>query len=408
MIAIVGAGIAGLLTAFELTNSGINPSDITIFDKHLSCGGRLCSVFLDKSAPVMELGAGRIHEELHSYIMSLCKELQLKLEPFCFPTSWSSTLLQESCPTSVLLKNLLDNLIQHSENGLGNTLVSDILTVNDVVNLKHWSGYDLVSNHSIDFACKILSNHPETQYLLGNKESFAQWWKLPEGFSMLAQKLQNLLKDKGVYFFYEMNLKEINKLENNFELVFQNGDRIRKHVSDKIILALPLSDVHAIKMEESSKIKNLTYDRLLMMKGYLEFTYPWWMKNHQLNIPQCIIGSTPFKKVYLFDQGNAMLFYSDSESAIELENLLNTKSPKETIKMLESHLGVSIPLETNITNIQYKSWKQGVELLHQPSSSGFLELMTNIYVCSSCFTSKTGWIEGAAMSAKLITKEITK
>ncbi|MBD2450765.1 FAD-dependent oxidoreductase [Nostoc sp. FACHB-152] len=143
-VIVVGAGLAGLAAAYELTRAGF---DVQVFEARERVGGRVHTAFLD-AGQYGELGAEFVDDD-HTALLSYAAQFNLSLEPaFKFPDDLRSYIdghFSSQKTLSSQQKTALNNAYQQLDQLLEQRADPD-------QTLAQW-----LAAHSIDpFACKLI------------------------------------------------------------------------------------------------------------------------------------------------------------------------------------------------------------------------------------------------------------
>lgn len=272
-ISIVGSGISGITCALKLANSDIcRDKVIRVYERQARVGGRANAIQVKDC--FIDLGAGRFSSQLHKNVFNKVKALNIGYESFPF------TKLKHQLPLHSELKAILQNLKLMSSEHKGDSFLT-FLTIyvgekkaKEIINAL---GYDslLLSNISPQIAYDIIEKHPEIQSFSENA-GYA-WYNLTEGFSSMVDKLYQEALNKGVEFFFEHELVEINHDSGVGEIVFCTKDQERVVVdSGEMIITFPPSAMGNLQCSFPQSWTKYTYGSVPLFKGFMFYDSPWW------------------------------------------------------------------------------------------------------------------------------------
>lgn len=259
-VAVIGAGLAGLTTAYRLHQKGY---DVQVYEARKRVGGRVHSVLVknfEGGYSVGELGGQNIVDggKCH-HILSLAKELSLETLESYAELSALHYDGQKFHDTSVLQKEL--SLTSHDLEQKLNTLKASANSLQDV--LDNLTGHNSLLNQILAFRLSAYEGSPppllsvyhniETlkHMILGGISSAHQSANLRRimlkgGNATLPLKLAKKLSG---HIHVKKALKEAKKMESNqIELNFSDGTR---ELCDKLVLALPCSVYEDITFDEN-------------------------------------------------------------------------------------------------------------------------------------------------------------
>jgi len=227
-ICIIGAGIAGLYCALELSRK-YPGQKICILEKYKFIGGRT-STFKYKVKNIQwEAGAGRVHNS-HHHVIKLMKEYKLTKVPIPNQIEWRpSSDMIEPVKIEAYINNIgLDNL---SPEILRMHTLKDILTqvCGPVTTKKITDRYEYRSEFDTQRADKGLE---ALENELGDNEGF---FTIKEGFSALIGHMKRDIEKAGVCILRENEVMNIQKDNQQYIVEIRNKASIK---ANKIIVAL--------------------------------------------------------------------------------------------------------------------------------------------------------------------------
>ncbi len=429
-IAIIGAGVSGLVTAYNLRKDGYD-GDISLFEMNASSGGRLMSQKVENDDMVMEFGAGRLHKIRHKKLYNLCMELGLAIIPFNYAAHFQETgsinAIESFAHTDFksIFLTLRDAVPSYAGQKISFAqFCTKTLGQNILQQLQLQSGYDALSNPNLpaEAGLCILENHPESQSLFyGNMDN---WFCIKDGFQRLTHILESRLKNT-ISMHYQSQLKRIGLLSS--EVLIKGSEEFRFETrsggysltfetpvgrfttnADVVIAAMPLLSIKNIAGWSEVVHDNLSQEieAIPLIKGFIQFSRPWWKDFNLTNT--CLIADTPFRKLYFSESSNAFWFYSDSASAVQAKELMEREGDFPRA-LLEKHIGYKIPADTTLIKCGWKFWERGVNFFKVKSmknAKDFSEVAKNLLICSDIFTNHLGWIEGCLTSSDAIIRHL--
>ena len=227
-ICIIGAGIAGLYCALEISRK-YPGQKICILEKYKFIGGRT-STFKYKVKNIQwEAGAGRVHNS-HHHVIKLMKEYKLTKVPIPNQIEWRpSSDMIEPVKIEAYINNIgLDNL---SPEILRMHTLKDILTqvCGPVTTKKITDRYEYRSEFDTQRADKGLE---ALENELGDNEGF---FTIKEGFSALIGHMKRDIEKAGVCILRENEVMNIQKDNQQYIVEIRNKASIK---ANKIIVAL--------------------------------------------------------------------------------------------------------------------------------------------------------------------------
>ncbi|WP_032112600.1 flavin monoamine oxidase family protein [Candidatus Paracaedibacter symbiosus] len=262
IIAIVGAGLAGLTTAYYLRKKGY---EVDVFEARNRVGGRVQSVFienLDGTESIAELGGQNITDGGGAtHFLNLAKELDLQtvedhlqfsrifydgknfhdphelLKQFPFTRKSISKKLETLQKTATSIQDILDEIFE--EHAVLKQIIEVQLTAYEGSTPHKLSVY-----HNIEtLKYSILGGISAAQQMMGYKPLLHRM-SLKEGNATLPEKLAQAVQ--RVHF--NKVLKQVQLTEDNhLLLVFHDQTKV---ICDKLVLAIPGSTYGDISFAE--------------------------------------------------------------------------------------------------------------------------------------------------------------
>ena len=221
-VLVLGAGMAGLVAAYELSKLG---HDVTILEARMRPGGRVYT-FREPFADGLyaEAGAARIPEN-HEITLKYVKEFELQLEPF-YPSRLNAVRLDRGRREEVPIEGYTEAMTQNYGGELG--------------------------------------DRPE------------RWHKIKGGADLLPKAFAEKLAGK---IQYGTAVVKIEQDANQARVVFLKNGRQENLAADKIICTIPFSVLRDIQMpglsgRKKELIKNTRYDAV--SRVYLQTRNRFW------------------------------------------------------------------------------------------------------------------------------------
>lgn len=409
-VCVIGGGVAGLSVAVNLRNHGYR-GDIRIYERSPRPGGRLLSRAGLGEDTVLDLGAGRFNVHQHPLVRDLCARLSLELEPFQYDVRYrlvgeGSDLVE----LRALVKKVSEaSLVESNRDSCFATACKKLVGEAAFERLRALSGYDTLGHPSlpIEGGRAILLHHPETECLLHG--AMSGWYRIKRGFQSLAQGLEALARDLGISMHYDHSLRICKDHDPAvIRLHFDTSSGETQTNCGRVIFACPPRDVVRILSRQQFLTAKLSSKlvEIPVIKAFFEFDRPWW--THYGLSEACVISDSPARKVYLSDTKSLAWFMCDGASSLESYQRIVTGGVNPT-RLLEEHLGCSVPDQVKLINVDYKFWRAAVSFYADATdlSRRFHEISPRILLCSDSFTDSMGWIEGSLMSAQAVSRHIT-
>lgn len=268
-IAIIGAGIAGLTAAYQLKKLGINAN---VYEATGRAGGRILTVenaVLDGA--YVDFGAEFI-DSIHKDLLSLAKELKVDLLDLHADTLISKAYFFEG-------KRMEEKDIVEALQPFAERLTKDIDSIPEDLHYNNSEAFQHLDEQSISEYLKgigmdgwllrffemamegeyameaseqsslnllIMLSTPiaydEHYHLLGN---YHEVYKFKGGSQKFIDTLEAQVKE-AIHLGWV--LKELNKVENHYELSFEGSQKIEVIKADHVVLSIPLKVLPMVKM----------------------------------------------------------------------------------------------------------------------------------------------------------------
>ncbi|HSX37422.1 MAG TPA: NAD(P)/FAD-dependent oxidoreductase [Chlamydiales bacterium] len=351
-VVVVGAGIAGLTTAYRLYQKGV---EVQVYEARDRVGGRIFTAKVGGN--IAELGGQNITdggkaENLHRFIDEFCLELtenRVNLNHYYFDgeTLTPGHLLNKKEFDHENLKSQLDDIAQKSNN------MRDVLTelLDEQSPFYKTLSVRLAAYEGASVE-KLSPLYVNTLYymILGglcsvhqggdNEENYVDLVSIKGGNALLPEKLARSL---GERVHLDMPLVAVSKsLDGSYDLSFQNGQKTK---ADILVLAIPCSVYSDIVFEEGlipeeklKSIKNVQYGT--NAKLLVPFSKPPLKRKTFINDRIVSFFNADRKILILYYTGEAGKFSSDSileayqQNRPMLENGLGDVCPPLVVPMV--------------------------------------------------------------------------
>ena len=453
---IVGAGISGLYTAYELCKK-YPSAKICILEATNYIGGRLHSIKYD--GLIMDSGGARFNTEQHR-IISLIKEVGLwdKVIPISGDTTYIPINDLPNTDASMELKDKfpsIDDFILFMKNYIKEKKIKRDTLINSTIldfAVEHFSKeYPKIKQHLTNiypyYSELGVLNAVEGINLFSNEFSDkTKYYILNGGLEQLADtiydKLLELKKTNkcNIDIYKETPLLEISEglcLRNRqtghvitTNKQDKNNDKI-KFTANKLILTIPKNKLLQIKITMNSiKNDNDRIDRIDKLFKNINSVqneplyriyarYPLDKKTHKVWFDGIGKISTNLPIKYIipvnYEKGLIMISYTDSKFAkywfkqvsegtfeVTLNNQLNLLFPE-----------IDIPKAKWFKHCPWISgagyWKKGYDRKNiMPQIIEALGRHKNLYICGENYSSHQAWVEGALETSDMVLYKIYK
>jgi monoamine oxidase len=430
---IIGGGIAGLYTAYQLSKMGME--NILVLEKNNILGGRVYT-YHDKHMTV-DAGAGRFHLE-HTLLIQLIRELglsgkmvEITSSAVFAPSDGTGSIMNSvlDAPDSILRQPVGDVALSLLDVSLGNRNIPSSGLITRVIASSKLRTENYLRNISfIDFAKKVLKPR-EAQFILDTFGYYSEiiimnaydaiklmmelgpgqkFYVMSGGLSQIISALEKKCIAKGVRIMKGKVVSHVEYIDNEF-LVYCE-ENIRPYKSNRCICALP---AHAV--------------RDLKFKGLKANGAGGWKKTlgEVLSAPLCRIyakyevggvwfrgfpkmtTNNPLRMIIPMSEkdGVIMISYSDNIFAKFWKRLFDKGGislvEKEIIRLIKLSTGVDIPFAITMKMFY---WDHGVGYwgVGSNSSQFYKDMMqpsgsdVELYLCGENFSENyQQWMEGA-------------
>jgi len=376
-IAIIGSGISGLYTAYKLKKKfGLLNSQIDIFEKNKTIGGRIKTVKFDDENVVAGAGIGRLKKD--KLLFNLCKDLNVSIKKI-YKSHISYTFTELNIIDVIeFLKTKINKEILEKRHLLTFKQFAKSILGDEIYNLfiKSVGFSDFEEEDFID----VIFEYGFDDCVSGNQIFSIDW---NEFLDALNRELKSCIHLKS-------NINKI--IRTNEDKFIINGKEY-----NKVFLATDSKTAYGFtKKKIFNSIKSQTFTRL-----YVKLNKPLQ------NYTGMIFTEKPFQKIIEINKDKCiyMISYSDNKIAdkwIDVKNInviveknikkifgLNTKVLKHKLIYWKSGTHYFSPLQK-----EYNSRDQFIFEAQHPKK--------NMYVVGEAYSNSQGWCEGALESVEQI------
>ena len=385
---IIGAGIAGLYTAYNIKKIYPNETFI-ILEQSNRIGGRVGSVNF-YGVPI-SIGAGIGRYEKDILLKKLLKELKISFNKFTVDSQFSK-VWKTHCDTVQIIKLLKQKYRKQKENTTFKKFALSKIDKKLYDCFRKSSAYSDFENEDVF----------EVLYHYGLDDNINGWIGMSIDWNLLLTKLSENVELSNIKLKCPVN--KINS-NGNFEVFTDVG----KYTGNKIFIATDIDTVKKLLITpECKKIyKQIHGQPFLRIYGKFSGESKKIMNDYleKTTIVETLLYRIiPINKI----KGVYMIAYTDNIGANYIYNLI--KTDKNYIK-LENLLKISldVPNDFNliIDDIVAYYWKCGTHY-YEPLDNSFSSRIKfinkaqnpekNIYVVGEAVSRQQGWIEGALSS----------
>ena len=353
-IIVIGAGLAGLSTAYELDQAGFN---VMLIEARSRPGGRV-STYRDPFADNLyaEMGAEYV-DSTDMYVQEYCKKFNLKVLPakqydgvYVRGQSLSMEGLKsgtDSLPYKGILEGkLFGQEVQYIQKWIDlvkkkgikspEVQVLDKMSVEEILK-KGGAPKDIIDLYTYANATEettVPSKMSALYMILANSKTSSFSENTVEGriFGGNDQLPKILAKKLGTKIMYNRSLHRLDYDSNGIRVIVKENERLIQIPAKKCVLAIPASilknvDINpSFSIEKTSCINNQQYGQA--MKIAMQYRRRFW--DDKDSIGQRVFTDTPLRRLYHFsiDQPGPrgiLLSFTSGEDAIQLGRLDKNK-----------------------------------------------------------------------------------
>ncbi len=442
-VIIIGGGVAGLPTAYELKKMGHSP---IILEGQSRIGGRVYTNRNFSDGLYTEFGATRVPLE-HKLTQHYIKELELELEPF-FPSKgayvklWNGKEYHED--NSTLLRKLgLDSNVNKTKQKIKariyNKLKKDIESIGDIYNI-NWpsksdvwkydqlSAYELLKLHG--FSDNAISYYNWTKdlsffkersaldylrYELKKKEIKNSFYKVKGGMDNIPLGFAKFLKEE---IRYEAKVVKIDHNDKGVKVTYTSSGGNYTITGDYVVSAVPFTVLRNIEIvPKLSDKKSQAIDQLYMrpvVRTDLQFKKHFWEDTGHngfgdLNDPARVWHLTQGQK----GKRGCLTIYQNDSQAYRISAMSKANQVESGIGQIEQlYTGARKYLENVSIHDWYKDpWAKGAYTSFKVGQMSEIHpYLANsegrIHFAGEHTSQWMGWMQAAFQSTHRVVKEI--
>jgi monoamine oxidase len=355
-VLILGAGMAGLVAAYELSKSG---HDVTVLEARARPGGRVHTLHEPFSDGLFaEAGAARIPDN-HDLTLKYVKEFALPLEPF-YPSRLNAVRFDRGSREEVPIDGFTDAMTQNYGGELGGS--------------------------------------PE------------RWQKIVGGTDLLPKAFAQLLGEK---IQYGSAVVRIEQDASQARVVFLKAGQRQTLTADKVLCTIPFSVLRNVELPALSErkrdiIKNTRYDAV--SRVYLQTRNRFW-EDKRLNGFAFTAGAIEIWQPTWSQPGprGILMTYARPGEAEKITKLKENERIATTLKQLDGIFG---GLRDNFERGATKCWMDDEWSRGAWAFVGLSEFFTavapneRIHFAGEHLSAYSSWMQGALSSGLRAVKEI--
>jgi hypothetical protein len=399
-IVIIGAGIAGLYSAYQIKKMTPDVS-VCVLEKQSKkyMGGRTGNDVFKGTSVVTGAGVGRKKKD--KLLISLLKELNVETSEFQAGNSYAKTITPPCDVKGLFLK------IKHAynESVRPQTFKSFATSVLGESEYKHFvtcAGYSDYENENVF----------DTIYNYGFDDNYNSWTGIRVPWHDLIKKLVAEIGENNIKF--KSGATKIVKERSGFTITTESGEYIGK----KIIVATTIDSLRKLLPKSKDIYNQIKGQPFLRTYGKFSKSSIEIMKQY---CPSITVVPGPLQKIIPINpnEGIYMISYCDNINAVKLNKLSddNEVSRSRFCDILEKSLGLPVG-SLKLLAIKNYFWQTGTHY-YTPLSADFISRDAfvntaqrpdeNIRVVGELISENQGWVEGALESVEaVITKKWIK
>jgi len=390
---IIGGGIAGIYCAYKLSSK----YKILLLEKEKYLGGRVLQKHWHGFD--LKLGAGIASKE-NKILYPLIKKLKIPHANFVskmtFINSTNSEGEGDDTFNQAKFTNQIKNKVkEYKKNGKSYTNLSvlEFLKVNfsddDITNyLKRCSYLDFI-NSDVDYYINL---YPIEDNIYDEEKIIGLNW-----YDLVEAMVKQIKKNNG-------------KIITNFQVntIDKTNDYyvIDNNIGKKLIFALTLKPLTQILKQ--NLLSKINYNHYIGSVPFVRI-YTYHKNGHNFNSKFIktynILDNNYLQKVLVISDKILMASYSDSFYADYWKKMYDKHDKNELIKIVEKNLKKIIPETSNIDDLLFHYWDEGVHYFKPLGTNNFKDIkkmlmnpVHNIYVVGEIISRRQGWVEGALSS----------
>ena len=382
---ILGGGISGIYSSYILSKK----YNVLILEKNDYMGGRVKETMFHNN--IIKLGAG-ILQSKNKHIIKLLDELKVEYkkveatnnvmgEKIDFDINTAVDIVEEKYNELILEQNMdIYNL------SFGKFLIKYFGQSFYISYLKYTGYYE----HAFqDISYHVKYNSIEDDKLILTQKFFLKWGDLIE-------KLLYNLK-----YILNTNVSNVIKQDNIFNIVTDK----ETYYSKNVIFALTLKPFLLLTKNLNLDID---YTKYIGNKAYLRI-YSFHKDGHKFNnmggSMNIIVDNNPIQKIIYINDTILMASYSDTINADYWNKAYSSYSREKFLKLLLYWLRKIDPNITNIDDIYFQFWNEGVHYYKPLGNNNIVDILKklqnpidSVHVVGEMVSLRHGWVDGAISS----------
>jgi len=394
-VIIVGAGIAGLYTAYELLKK--KKYSVLLIEKDKKLGGRMCTnkVEIDGKTFFLEGGAGVLRDD-DDTTLKLLQKLEI---PVKFWKSDSAVVYNDGEKSEILEYDYTKATKELCTKSQNDKSFLELIQENQSFPDKKKIGILIGTTYSELFDANskdVCENNDWFEFLYSGRANTHQFGK-PRAWSDVTDKLEQEILKMGGVIVRNFSVTSItnSSVKNN---------RNQSYPYDKLIITCPYHFLKKIKTPPSlSKLKNF----LNHYHGEVDYLRVYSYFEEPLEITKKISTNLSVRRVIPISNQMIMTVYTDGDDARYIYNMC--KNQNKLSKYIREEL--SELLDRDIPNIKQNwccFWEKGISYW-KPSNYSVEDIVEmvrnpaeNIYICGDTYSEHPGWLDGALDSCEFI------
>jgi hypothetical protein len=393
-IVIVGAGIAGLYTAFVLSKKGL---PVLLIEKDKMLGGRMLTEEIHPTPNktfYIEGGAGIVRKD-EDEIINLVDALNIEMRYWKPEAAIVYYDGQQSQILDFDFKKDLEWVCANSDNDksfidvLQSANIDEIRKYALAIGTTYSELYTANSKH-------VCNENDFREFLL--KEPDIEYGKPVKGWKNLVDVLEKkILEYKGIIY----NKSIVKEIDSN-QIVFRQNNKLYAIEFSELIVTCPLHFMKNISLsKEFDKWSQLTKE-MIKETNYLR-VYSYFKR--PLKITKNIVTNLPLQRVIPINDHLIMTVYNDGQNSNLIYKMHNNQ--KKLSDYIESQLKLLLGRRTvpKIKKNWSIFWNKGIASW-RPSEYTPEEVlpyinhpMENVHFCGDTYSLHPGWIQGAMESS---------
>lgn len=398
-IIIIGSGMSGLYSAYNIQNQSPNTSFLVLEKFHKKwIGGRTSNEMFYGTRVVTGAGIGR--KDTNPLLIQLMKDLHIKYKEFHSIMDYSDLI------TSVDVEKIINHLKtfykKHSE--LHNLTFKQFFI--KFLGKKMYKQFTISAGYT-DYENADLY---ETLYNYGMDDNKGGWTGLFVPWKQIVETLYNKIGDE--HFKFQQNIVQIHKIREKpciFEVITELGNIYH---CNKVIVATTIDGIKKLVTDKYKLYQQIHGQPFLRLYGKFNKKSGLIMQQY---VPNYTIVPGPLQKIIPMDsnKGVYMIAYSDNMNAIALkDHLKNTPENRDLFcKLIEQSLGIP---DNSLHLIAIKDfyWTIGTHYYEPLNKSQFKtrdEFLKQaqhpekgFLVVGEAVSRYQGWVEGALESVEAV------